>query len=147
MIFCSKTIPKSHAIILLRKVGQCPKNIWEFSQIFGSKKNEGYFGAQVSELNFREEIEYFSFMKNIPWPILGFFRERRLNERWMAHLGENQGHAQVFKSIWIDSKTPNSKQKQMKSGKREKAKTRLSQSPCVSLALKKELLLHEQINQ
>ena len=41
-------------------------------------------------LNFREENEYFSFMKNIPWVILGFLRERKLNERWMGHLGENQ---------------------------------------------------------
>ena len=80
-------------------MGQGPKNIWEFSQGFRSNKNEGCFGAQVSELNFREENEYFSFMKNIPWVILGFFRERMMVKRWMGRLGENQGHAQVFKSI------------------------------------------------
>ena len=41
------------------------------------KKNEGCFGAQVSELNFREENEYFSFMKNIPWTFVGVFQRRK----------------------------------------------------------------------
>ena len=61
---------------MLGELGQASKNIWEFSQIFGSKKNEGCFGAQVSELNFREENEYFSFMKNIPWVIFGIFQRK-----------------------------------------------------------------------
>ena len=98
-IFSSKNIPNKYEIFLHREVCQGSKNIWEFSQIFGSKKNEGCFEAQVSELDFKEENEYFSFMKNIPWVILGFFREIMMNKRWMGHLGENQGHAQVFKSI------------------------------------------------
>ena len=59
IIFCSKNIPKSYAIFLLRMAGQGSKNIWEFSRDFWSNKNEGCFGAQVSKLSFREEIEYF----------------------------------------------------------------------------------------
>ena len=81
MIFCSKNITKSHAIFLLGEVGQGSKNIQELSQDFWSNKNEGCFGALVSKMSFRREIEYFSFMKNIHWAILGFFREMRLNER------------------------------------------------------------------
>jgi len=49
MIFYRKNITKSHAIFLLGKVCQGPKNIQDLSQIFGSNKNEGCFGAQVSE--------------------------------------------------------------------------------------------------
>ena len=99
MIFCRKNITKSHTIFLLREVGHGSKNIQELSQDFWSNKNEGCFGALVSEMSFRKEFEYFSFMKNIPWAILGFFREIKLNERWMGHLGENRGHAQVYMSI------------------------------------------------
>ena len=73
MIFYSKNITKSHAIFLLGEVGQGSNNIRELFQEFWSNKNEGFFGAQVSELSFTEENEYFSFMKNIPWVILGFF--------------------------------------------------------------------------
>ena len=42
---------------------------------FWVQENEGFFGAYVSELNIREENEYFSFIKNIPWVIFGIFRE------------------------------------------------------------------------
>ena len=58
-------------------MGQGPKNIQELCQIFWSIKNEGCFGAQVSELSFRKEIEYFSFMKNIPWTFVGVFQRRK----------------------------------------------------------------------
>ena len=92
MISRSKDIPKSYAIFLLREVCQGLKNIWEFSQIFGCKKIEGCFEAYVAELNFRGENEYFSFMKNIPWVILRFFRKRMMILRGMRHLGENGGH-------------------------------------------------------
>ena len=81
IIFCSKNTTKSHAIFLLGKVCQGPKNIQELFQIFGSNKNEGCFGAQVSEKGFKEENEYFFFMKNIHLIILGVFREIRLNEK------------------------------------------------------------------
>ena len=77
MIFCSKNISKSYAIFLPREVCQGPKNISEFSEDFRSKKNEGCFGAQVSELNFREENEHFYFMKNIPWAFIGVFQRRK----------------------------------------------------------------------
>ena len=49
-IFCSKNTPKNHEIVLHRKLGQGAKNIWEFSQIFVGKKNEGCFGAEVIEV-------------------------------------------------------------------------------------------------
>ena len=55
MIFCSKNIPKSYAIFLLRKVV-----------------------AYFSEVIFREENEYFSFMKNIPWVIFGVFQRKKV---------------------------------------------------------------------
>jgi hypothetical protein len=42
------------------------------------KKIEGCFGAYVAEVIFREENEYFSFMKNIPWAILGYNREEMM---------------------------------------------------------------------
>ena len=71
MIFYSKNITKSHAIFLLGKVCQGPKNIQDLSQIFGSNKNEGCLGAQVSKVSFRGENEYFSFRKNIHFIILG----------------------------------------------------------------------------
>ena len=71
IIFYSKNIAKSQAIFLLDKVCQGPKNIQELFQIFGSNKNEGCFGAQVSEVSFRGENEYFSFRKNIHLLILG----------------------------------------------------------------------------
>ena len=70
MIFYRKNITKSHAILLLGKVCQGPKNIHELFQDFWSNKNEGCFGALVSEKSFREENEYFSFMKNIHLIIL-----------------------------------------------------------------------------
>ena len=76
MIFCSKNITKSHAIFLLGKVGHGSKNIQELFQNFRSDENGGCFGALVSEMSFREELEHFPFMKNIPWDLLGFFRER-----------------------------------------------------------------------
>ena len=63
IIFYSKNITKSHAIFLLGKVCQGSKNIQELFQIFRSKKNWGCFGAQVSELNFKEENEYFLLSK------------------------------------------------------------------------------------
>ena len=78
MIFYSKNITKSHAIFLTGKVCQGPKNIQDLSQIFGSKENWGCFGAQVSELNFREENEYFSFMKNIHLIILGIYQRDKV---------------------------------------------------------------------
>ena len=43
MIFCRKNIPNKHEIFLHREVYQGSKNIWEFSQIFRSNKNEGCF--------------------------------------------------------------------------------------------------------
>ena len=99
MIFCSKNIPNKYEIFLHREVCQGSKNIWEFSQIFVGKKNEGLFGAYVTEMIFREENKYFSFMKNISRATLGFIREEMMVfEREMGHLGENQGYAQVFKS-------------------------------------------------
>ena len=70
MIFYRKNIPKSHAIFLLREVGQGSKKIQELSQDFWSYKNWGCFGALVSEMNFQKENEYFSFMKNIHLIIL-----------------------------------------------------------------------------
>ena len=81
MIFCSQNITKSHAIFLPGKVGQGSTNIQELFQDFWSNKNEVCFGALVSEMSFRREIEYFSFMKNIHLTTLGFFIEMRLNER------------------------------------------------------------------
>ena len=73
-IFYSKNITKSDAIFLHGKVCQGSKNIHDLSQIFLSKKNGGCFGAQVSEVSFREENEYFSFMKNIHLIILGVYQ-------------------------------------------------------------------------
>ena len=78
MIFYSKNITKIHAIFLLGKVCQGPKNIQELFQIFGSNKNEGCFGALVSEKSFREENEYFSFMKNIHLIILGIYQRNKV---------------------------------------------------------------------
>ena len=69
----SKNITKIQAIFLLGKVCKGSKNIQELFQIFRSKKNWGCFGAQVSELSFREKNEYFSFMKNIHLIILGIY--------------------------------------------------------------------------
>ena len=74
MVFYSKNITKSHAIFLLGKVCHGSKNIKDLFQIFGSKKNWGCFGAQVSESSFREENEYFSFVKNIHLIILGIYQ-------------------------------------------------------------------------
>ena len=105
MIFCSKDIPNKYEIYLQREVCQGSKNIWEFSQIFRSKKNEGCFGAYVTEVLGREENEYFSFMKNIPNAILGFIREEMMILRGMDHLGENQGHAQVLSPFELIPKT------------------------------------------
>ena len=79
MIFCSQNITKIHAIFLLGEVGQGSMNIQELFQDFWSNKNEGCFGALVSGMSFRREIEYFSFMKNIPWVSFGIFRERKLS--------------------------------------------------------------------
>ena len=78
IIFCSKNITKSHAIFLLGKVCQGSKNIQELFQDFWSNKNEGCFGALVSEMSFREENEYFSFMKNIHLIILGIFQRNEI---------------------------------------------------------------------
>ena len=78
MIFYSKNITKSDAIFLHGKVCQGSKNIHELFQIFLGKKNWGCFGAQVSELNFREKNEYFSFMKNIHLIILGIFQRNEI---------------------------------------------------------------------
>ena len=77
-IFCTKNIPNNYEIFLHREVCQGSKNIWEFSQIFVGKKNEGRFGAYVAEVIFREGNEYFSFMKNIPMAILGYIREEMM---------------------------------------------------------------------
>ena len=79
MIFYSKNIPKSGAIFLHGKVCQGSKNIHELYQIFLSKKNWGCFGAQVSELNFREKNEYFYFMKNIRLIILGIYQRNKVD--------------------------------------------------------------------
>ena len=49
-IFCSKNIPNNHEIFLNKEVCQGPKNIQEFSQIFVGQKNEGCFGANVTEV-------------------------------------------------------------------------------------------------
>ena len=77
MIFCSKNTTKIYAIFLLRKVPYGSKNIWEFSQDFWSHKTRGCCGAYFSEVIFREENEYFSFMKNIPWAFVGVFQRRK----------------------------------------------------------------------
>ena len=37
----------------------------------------GCFGAYFSEVIFREENEYFSFMKNIRWAFVGVFQRRK----------------------------------------------------------------------
>ena len=78
-IFYSKNIPKSDAIFLHGKVCQGSKNIQELFQIFLGKKNWGCFGAQVSELNFREKNEYFSFMKNIHLIILEIYQRNKVD--------------------------------------------------------------------
>ena len=78
MIFYSKNIPNSHAIFLHGKVCEGSKNIQELFQILLGKKNWGCFGAQVSELNFREKNEYFSFMKNIHLIILGIYQRNNV---------------------------------------------------------------------
>ena len=79
MIYYSKNIPKSGAIFLHGKVSHGSKNIYELSQIFLGKKNWGSFGAQVSELNFREKNEYFSFMKNIHLIILEIYPRNKVD--------------------------------------------------------------------
>ena len=89
---------------------------------FWKQEKWGLLWSTSLWVEFQTRNWFFSFMKNIPWVILGFFRERMLNERWMGHLGENQGHALVFKSIWIDSKTPNSKQRQRSPEKERRQK-------------------------
>ena len=71
VIFYSKNIPKRGAIFLRGKVCQGSKNIHDLSQIFLSKKNCGCFGAEVSEVSFREGNGYFSFRKHIHLIILG----------------------------------------------------------------------------
>ena len=73
----TKILQKSDAIFLQGKVCQGSKNIQELFQIFLGKKNWGCFGAQVSELNFREKNEYFSFMKNIYLIILGIYQRNK----------------------------------------------------------------------
>ena len=78
MIFYSKNITKIHATFLTGKVCLGPKNIRDLSQIFWSKDNWGCFGAQVSEKSFREENEYFSFMKNIHLIILGIYQSNNV---------------------------------------------------------------------
>ena len=62
-IFRSKNITKSHAIFLLREVGQGSKKIQELSQDFWSYKNWGCFGALISEMRFKKENEYFHLQK------------------------------------------------------------------------------------
>ena len=78
MIFYRKNITKCHAIFLLGMVCQGPKNIQELFPNFWSKKNGCCFGAQVSEKSFREENEYFSFMKNIHLIILGIYQRNKV---------------------------------------------------------------------
>ena len=80
---------------MLGKVCQGPKNIQELSQIFRSIKNEGCFGAQVSEKGFREENEYFSFMKNIHLIIFGIYQRDKVEWGVDRQLGESLGYAQV----------------------------------------------------
>ena len=41
------------------------------------KEKWGCFGAHFSEVIFREENEYFSFMKNILWAFVGGFQRRK----------------------------------------------------------------------
>ena len=77
MIFCRKNITKIYAIFLLRKVPEGSKNICEFIQDFWSKKSRGCFGAFFSEVIFREENEYFSFIKNIHWAFVGVLKRRK----------------------------------------------------------------------
>ena len=78
IIFYSKNITKSHAIFLLEKLCQGPKNIQELFQDFWSNKNEGFFGALVSEKSFTQENEYFPFMKNIHLIILGIYQRNKV---------------------------------------------------------------------
>ena len=76
MIFCSKNIPKKYEIFLHREVCQGSKNIWEFSQIFGSKKNEGCFEAQVSELDFKEGNGFFFSYEKYSLGHFGIFQRK-----------------------------------------------------------------------
>ena len=62
-IFCSKNITKSHAIFLLREVGQGSKKIQELSQDFWSYKNWGCFGALISEISFQKKMNIFTYEK------------------------------------------------------------------------------------
>ena len=78
MICYSKNITKSNAIFLHGKVCKGSKNIRELSQDFWSKKNEVCFGALASKVGLRWENEYFSFMKNIPRMILGFYQRNKV---------------------------------------------------------------------
>ena len=99
-IFYSKNIRKSDAIFLHGKVCQVPKNIHELSQIFLSKKNWGCFGAQGSEVSFREGNEYFSFKKKIHLIILGICWNNKVDRL----LGWKSRVCPSDKSIWNDSK-------------------------------------------
>ena len=48
-----------------------------FSRIFGARKLGVAFGAYFSEVFFREENEFFSFMKNIPWAFVEVFQRMK----------------------------------------------------------------------
>ena len=78
MIFYIKNITKSDAIFLHGKVCQVSKNIQELFHDFWSKENGGCFGALVYKVGLRGGHEYFSFMKNIPRMILGFYQRNKV---------------------------------------------------------------------
>ena len=59
-------------------MGQGTKNIQELFQEFWSNKNEGCFGALVSEMSFGEDFEYFSVMKKYSWSHLGIFQRKKI---------------------------------------------------------------------
>ena len=68
-------------------MGHGSKNIQELFQIFGSNKNGGCFGAQVSEMSFTGENEYYPFMKNIHLIILRIFQRTKVEGEVDRSLG------------------------------------------------------------
>ena len=69
-------------------------------------------------------------MKNIQWDILGFQKEMELDERWMGHLGESQGHAKVTSPFELILK--NSKPRQMKANANQVRKKREGKNQAVT---------------
>ena len=121
-------VAKSDEIFLLREVPQGPQDICELSQNFLSHKNQGCLGVNRSGLGFLRENEYFSFKKNIPKVILWWIRSEVMVWERSEHLGESQGCPSVEVQM---KRLKNSKFQQLSnenSNKKERAKTRLSQT-------------------